>query len=228
MKTSPHITVLLADDHTVVRQGLRRLLEDEVDIEVVGEASSGHDAVELATTLRPAVVVMDIAMPRSNGLEATRRIRETVPDAKVLILSAHADDAYVERVMEMGAAGYLIKQTSAHCLAEAIRKVWKGDTFFSPAVAQRYRKLHKTEPDRKGRPKTKGGNLTPREMEVLQRIAEGDANKQIAAALDISIKTVEKHRDHLMRKLDIHDTAGLTRYAIAEGIIESRVQVTIV
>lgn len=228
MKTDSRITVLIADDHTVVRQGLCRLLEDEGDIEVVGEASNGRDAVALATTLRPAVVVMDIAMPKSNGLEATRRIRKTIPDAKVLILSAHADDAYVESVMAMGAAGYLIKQTSAHCLAEAIRKVWKGDIFFSPSVAQRYRKRHETEPDRKGRSGAKGGRLTPREREVLQRIAEGDANKQIAAALDISIKTVEKHRDHLMRKLDIHDTAGLTRYAIAEGIIESRVQVTIV
>ena len=227
MKASSRITVLLADDHTVVRQGLRKLLEDERDIEVVGEAGSGRDAVELTATLRPSVVVMDIAMPKSNGLEATRRIRELSPDARVLILSAHADDAYVENVMEMGAAGYLIKQSSAHCLAEAIRQVWKGDTYFSPAIAQRYRKRHETAPDRKGRPKAKVTGLTPREMEVLQRIAEGDANKQIAAELGISIKTVEKHRDHLMRKLDIHETAGLTRYAIAEGIIESRVQVTI-
>ena len=223
MKAPPRITVLLADDHTVVRQGLRKLLEDERDIEVVGEAGSGRDAVELTATLRPAVVVMDIAMPKSNGLEATRRIRELSPDARVLILSAHADDAYVETVMEMGAAGYLIKQSSAHCLAEAIRQVWKGDTYFSPAIAQRYRKRHETEPDRKGRPRTKVAALTPREMEVLQRIAEGDANKQIAAELGISIKTVEKHRDHLMRKLDIHETAGLTRYAIATGVIEDDV-----
>lgn len=227
MKAPPRITVLLADDHTVVRQGLRKLLEDERDIEVVGEAGSGRDAVALTTTLRPAVVVMDIAMPKSNGLEATRRIRETVPEAKVLILSAHADDAYVETVMELGAAGYLIKQSSAHCLADAIRQVWNGDTYFSPAIARRYRKRHETVPDRKGRPKAKVTSLTPREMEVLQLIAEGDANKQIAAELGISIKTVEKHRNHLMRKLDIRETAGLTRYAIAEGIIESRVQVTI-
>lgn len=227
MKAPPRITVLLADDHTVVRQGLRKLLEDESDIEVVGEAGTGRDAVQLTTSLRPAVVVMDIAMPKSNGLEATRQIRETVSEAKVLILSAHADDAYVETVMELGAAGYLIKQSSAHCLAEAIRQVWQGDTYFSPAIAQRYRKRHEKAPDRKGRRKATGTGLTPREMEVLQRIAEGDANKQIAAALGISIKTVEKHRGHLMRKLDIHETAGLTRYAIAEGIIESRVQVTV-
>ncbi len=222
------ITVLLADDHTVVRQGLRRLLEDEDDIEVVGEASSGGDAVELTATLRPAVVVMDIAMPKFNGLEATRRIRDTVPDTKVLILSAHGDDAYVEAVMAMGAVGYLIKQSSARCLAEAIREVAQGNTYFTPAIAKRLQQRHEKVLDRKGRSKTKGVHLTPRELAVLQRIAEGDANKQIAVELGISIKTVEKHRDHLMRKLDIHDTASLTRYAIAAGIIESSVQVTIV
>ena len=227
MKPPPRITVILADDHTVVRQGLRRLLEDENDIEVVGEAGSGRDAVELTATLCPAVVVMDIAMPKSNGIEATRRIRETVPHAKVLILSAHADDVYVDSVMEVGAAGYLIKQSSAHNLAEAIRQVSKGETYFSPIVAKRYRKRHETAPDRKGRPRKKVADLTPRQIEVLQRIAEGDANKQIAAALGISIKTVEKHRDLVMRKLDIHDVAGLTRYAIAQGIIENSIQVTI-
>ncbi len=228
MTSTPRITVLLVDDHTVVRQGLRRLLEDESDIEVVGEASSGGDAVALTARLRPAVVVMDIAMPKSNGLEATRRIRETFPDTHVLILSAHGDDAYVEAVMAMGASGYLIKQTSAQCLAKAIREVSKGNTYFTPAIAKRFAKRHESVLDRKGRAKTKTGDLTPRETEVLQRIAEGDANKQIAAELGISIKTVEKHRDHLMRKLDIHDTASLTRYAIAAGIIESSVQVTIV
>jgi DNA-binding NarL/FixJ family response regulator len=228
MRVTQRITVLLADDHTVVRQGLCKLLEDERDIEVVGEAGSGRAAAEMAAALRPAVIVMDIAMPKSNGLEATRRIREADPDAKVLVLSAHADDAYVEAVMDMGAVGYLIKQTSAHALADAIRHVSKGGTYFSADIAQRYRKRHETTPDRKGRPKIKVADLTPREMEVLQQIAEGAANKQIAAELGISIKTVEKHRDHLMRKLDIHDTASLTRYAIAAGIIESSVQVTIV
>ncbi len=229
MTTAPaRITVLLADDHAVVRQGLRRLLDDEADIEVVGEAASGGEAVEMTGALRPAVVVMDIAMPKSNGLEAARRILETDRAAKVLILSAHADDAYVEAVMDMGAVGYLIKQTSASALADAIRQVWKGDTYFSPAIAQRYRKRHEKTLDSKGETKATATHLTPREMEVLQRIAEGDANKQIAAALGISVKTVEKHRDHLMQKLDIHDTASLTRYAIAEGVIESCVQVTTV
>lgn len=228
MNATPRITVLIADDHTVVRQGLRKLLEDERDIEVVGEAGSGRDAVKMTDKLRPAVVVMDIAMPKSNGLEATRRILERDPDVKVLILSAHADDAYVETVMEMGAVGYLIKQSSAQSLAEAIRHVSSDGIYLSPAVNQRYRKRHETTPDRNGRSKSKSGTLTVREMEVLQRVAEGDANKQIAAALGISVKTVEKHRDNLMQKLNIHDTASLTRYAIAEGVIESRVQVTII
>jgi DNA-binding NarL/FixJ family response regulator len=228
MKSAKHITVLLAEDHMIVREGLRKLLETESDIKVVGEAATGRQAVEMTRKLRPAVVVMDIAMPLLNGLEATRQIRQVVPDAKVLILSAHSDDAYVERVTALGAAGYLIKQTSAQFLSEAIREVQKGNTFFSPAVAKKLRHHNQQSLDRKGRLKAKGTRLSSRELEVLQLVAEGEANKQIAAELGISIKTVEKHRDHLMRKLNIHDTAGLTRYAIAAGIIESSVQLTIV
>ena len=227
MSPADPITVLLAEDHMVVREGLRRLLESERDIEVVGEAATGRQAVDMTQKLHPAVVVMDIAMPLLNGLEATRRICQALPDVKVLILSAHSDDAYVEKVLAFGAAGYLIKQTSAHCLAEAIREIHKGNSFFSPAIARRYHKRHAASLDRNGRSKTKIACLTPRELEVLQLIAEGEPNKAIAAELGISVKTVEKHRNHLMQKLDIHDTASLTRYAIAEGIIESSVQVTI-
>ena len=222
------ITVLLADDHMIVREGFQSLLAAEADIEVVGEAQTGRQAVALAKKLSPAVVVMDIAMPLLNGLEATRQIRQVVPEARVLMLSAHSDDAYVERVTALGAAGYLIKQTSAHFLSEAIREVQKGNTFFSPSIAKRLGHHNQQSLDRKGRSKTKVARLSSREVEVLQLVAEGEANKQIAAELGISIKTVEKHRDHLMRKLDIHDTAGLTRYAIAAGIIESSVQLTIV
>ena len=222
------ITVLLAEDHMVVREGLRRLLEAESDIEVVGEAATGRQAVAMTRKLRPAVVIMDIAMPLLNGVEATRQIRQAVPDTKVLILSAHSDDAYVERVTALGAAGYLIKQTSAHFLSEAIREVHKGSTFFSSAIGKRLRRQNQKSLDRKGRSKTKIARLSSREVEVLQLIAEGEANKQIAAELGISIKTVEKHRGHLMQKLDIHDAAGLTRYAIAEGIVECDVRLTIV
>ena len=228
MNSATPITVLLADDHMVVREGLRKLLEAERDIEVVGEAANGRKAVELAGKLRPAVIVMDIAMPQMNGLEATRQILKSLPGAKVLILSAYSDDAYVESVMALGAAGYLIKQTSAHFLSEAIREVRKGNTFFSPDVARRFRKRQQESLSRKGLSKNNAARLSSREVEVLQLIAEGEANKQIAEALSISIKTVEKHRDHLMHKLDIHDTAGLTRYAIATGVIESTVQLTLI
>jgi DNA-binding NarL/FixJ family response regulator len=228
MNTSKSITVLLADDHIIVREGLKKLLETESDIEVVGEASTGRKAVELAQKLRPDVLVMDIAMPQMNGVEATRQILKAAPDTKILILSAHSDDAYVESVTTLGAAGYLIKQTSAHFLSEAIREVHKGHTYFSPTVAKRFHKRQQDSLDRKGQPNTNAVRLSSRELEVLQLIAEGDANKQIAESLSISIKTVEKHREHLMRKLDIHDTAGLTRYAIETGIIESSVQLTII
>jgi DNA-binding NarL/FixJ family response regulator len=228
MKTEERITVLLAEDHTIVREGLRTLLEAEGDIRVVGEAETGRQAVALTRKLRPAVVVMDIAMPLLNGLEATGQIRRTVPDTKVLILSAHSDDAYVEQVIALGASGYLIKQTSSHVLSEAIREVQKGNTFFSPSVAKHLHDHYESSPHRAGLLKKKGERLTAREVEVLQLIAEGKANKQVAAELGISVKTVEKHRQHLMERLNIHDTAGLTRYAIAAGIIESSVQLTIV
>jgi DNA-binding NarL/FixJ family response regulator len=221
------ITVLLAEDHMIVREGLRALLEAEGDIEVVGEAETGRQAVQLAKRLRPAVVVMDIAMPLLNGLEATRRILKAVPATRVLILSAHSDDEYIRQAIILGAAGYLIKQTSADLLSRAIREIEKGNTFFSPAIASRLHSLHLDSPDGCGLLQKTKAALSSREVEVLQLIAEGRANKQVAAELGISIKTVEKHRQHLMSKLDLHDTAGLTRYAIAAGIIESPIQVTI-
>jgi DNA-binding NarL/FixJ family response regulator len=221
------ITVLLAEDHTVVREGFRKLLETEQDLEVIGEAQTGRQAVELAKKLRPAVVVMDIAMPLLNGLEATRQILKAVSGTKVLILSAHSDDAYVEHATELGAVGFLLKQTSSHDLSKAIREVQKGNTFFSPSVASRFHKRDPKSPNGKGPLKKNAVRLSSREMEVIQLIAEGQPNKQIASELGISIKTVEKHRDHLMKKLNIHDTAGLTRYAISNGIIESTVQLTI-
>jgi len=221
------ITVLLAEDHMIVREGFRRLLEAEDDLEVVGEAQTGREAVALARKLRPAVVVMDIAMPLLNGLEAMRQIRKAVPDTKVLILSAHSDDAYVEHATELGAAGFLLKQTSSHDLSQAIREVRKGNTFFSPSIDKRLHNHSRKPPNGGGPLKKKIARLSSREMEVLQLIAEGKANKQIAAELGISIKTVEKHRQSLMQKLNIHDVAGLTRYAIVARIIESSVQLTI-
>jgi DNA-binding NarL/FixJ family response regulator len=221
-------TVLLAEDHTIVREGLRKMLELEADLEVVGEAQEGRQAVALAKQLQPAVVLMDIAMPLLNGLEATRQVLKALPATKVLILSAHNDDAYVKSAAESGAVGFLLKQTSAHDVCRAIREIQKGHTFFSPSVSKRMDRLNPKSAGREGGFKKKPVPLTSREMEVLQLIAEGKANKQTASELGIGIKTVEKHREHLMTKLDIHDTAGLTRYAIGAGIIESSVQVTIV
>ncbi len=217
------ITVLLADDHTVVRQGLRALLVVEGDIEIVGEADTGRQAVTMAKKLLPDVVVMDIAMPLLNGLEATRQITKQLPNTKVLILSSYSDDEYVQQLTEAGAAGYLVKQTAANDLLKAIREAHKGNAFFSPSIAKRLRDQCR-EAFVSGQPvKKRTDYLTSREAEVLQLIAEGQANKQIAAELCISIKTVEKHRQQVMNKLNIHDVAGLTRHAISKGIIEPNV-----
>jgi DNA-binding NarL/FixJ family response regulator len=221
------ITVLLAEDHVVVREGLRTMLEASKDIEVVGEADSGRQAVELVKKLRPAVVVMDIAMPVLNGLEATRQILKAVPGTKVLILSAHSDDAYVDEVFALGASGYMTKQSSTEVLAKAVREIQKGGTFFDPSIYKRLYSRNRTVLNGKGKIKKQDVHLSAREAEVLQLIAEGEANKQIAGELEISIKTVEKHRQHLMEKLHIHDTAGLTRYAISTGVIENSTQSTI-
>jgi DNA-binding NarL/FixJ family response regulator len=222
------ITVLLADDHMIVREGIRKLLELDADLEVVGEAKEGREAVALAKKLRPDVVLMDIAMPRLNGLEATRQVLKELPAVKVLILSAHNDAAYIENATKCGAVGFLLKQTSAQDLCRAIREVQRGKTFFGSFFATRLGRRNLPPDARAGQFKKKSVPLTPRELEVLQLVAEGKTNKETAAELGISIKTVEKHREHLSAKLDLHDIAGLTRYAIAAGVIESSVQVTIV
>lgn len=215
------IKVLLVDDHNMVRQGLRVLLEVEPDIRIIGEAETGRQAVQLAKTLRPDVIVMDVAMPNLNGLEATRQILKEMPDAKVLVLSSYGDDEYVQQLTEAGASGYLLKQTVATDLIKAVRETSKGNAFFSPAVSKRLLD-HYRESFLNGAPiKKRSDLLTTREAEVLQLIAEGKPNKQIAADLCISIKTVEKHRQQVMNKLNIHDIAGLTRYAISTGVIET-------
>ena len=203
------------------------LLELEKDLRIVGEAEDGRQAVALVKKLRPAVVLMDIAMPLLNGLESTRQIRKDCPDTKVLILSAQGHAAFVKQVTEIGAAGFLLKHTSSTVLARAIREVQKGNTFFSPEIARKLQGRDPNSMDREGQFKRKSSQLSPREMEVLQLIAEGQPNKQVAAELGVSFKTVDKHRQNLMGKLNIHDIAGLTRYAIAEGIIESDVRLTI-
>ncbi|MEY4484316.1 MAG: hypothetical protein RL693_1768, partial [Verrucomicrobiota bacterium] len=195
------ITILLAEDHMIVREGLRALLKLETDFEVVGEAENGRQAVALASKLCPDVIVMDIAMPLLNGLEATRQILQTTPSTKVLILSAHSDDAYVERVLTLGASGYLIKQTASHVLPNAIREVHAGKTFFSPSISKRLKDHDRKAIARGDLPGQESTPLTSREMEVLQLIAEGKTNKETANELNISIKTVEKHRQKVMEKL---------------------------
>jgi DNA-binding NarL/FixJ family response regulator len=214
------ITVLLADDHAVVRQGLRALLEAEQDMSVVGEAENGRQAVEMAGTLRPNVVVMDIAMPLLNGLGATRQISRECPKSRVLILSSYSADEYVIQLAGAGVTGYLVKQTAARELVTGIREVNKGNAFFSPGISRRLREQYQASINLP-RGERKEFKLTTREQEILQLIAEGHTNRQIAAGLRISNKTVEKHRQQLMDKLDIHDIAGLTRYAIDKGVIEA-------
>jgi DNA-binding NarL/FixJ family response regulator len=214
------ITVLLAEDHTIVREAFRQMLELADDLCVVGEAQDGRQAVEMVKKLHPDVVLMDIGMPHLNGLEATRQVSEAVPTTKVLMFSAHTENAYVTKAIESGAAGYLTKHTSAHNMYRAVREVYQGKMFFSPCISKHSDRLNPQSSGCTGRINQRTAELTSREMEVLQLVAEGNANKQTAAELGIDIKTVEKHREHLMAKLDIHDTASLTRYAIGTGVIE--------
>lgn len=220
------ITVLLVDDHTVVRQGLRALLSSEEDIEVVAEAENGRQAVQLAAQSPPDIVVMDVAMPLLNGLEATRQILKSIPAAKVLVLSSYSDDDCVQQMTEAGISGYLSKQTAADDLVKAIREVQKGNHYYSPSIVRRL-KTRLQDAFTNGQANKRSIELTSREAEVLQLIAEGFPNKQIAAELSISIKTVEKHRQQVMNKLNIHDVAGLTRYALSKGMVERGLPVPI-
>ncbi len=221
MIPSRPITILLAEDHTVVRQGLCSLLAADARFKVVGQALNGRDAVAMARTLRPDVILMDLSMPALNGMEATRQVLAENPAAKVIVLTAYNDDQYVERVHELGAMGFLQKSISGEQLTRAIVGVVAGERCFSPDSLHGPASARSGNLDRNGQRKPHARRLTPREAEVLQLVAEGSANKQIAATLGISIKTVEKHRQHLMDKLSIHDTAGLTRYALAHGVVEA-------
>jgi len=215
------ITVLLADDHEIVRQGLCALLDADGQCCVTGQARTGHEAVQLAATLRPDVILMDIAMPELNGMEATRQILAANPAARVIMLSAHCDAIYVERMIGAGARGFVEKQVSAEFLTKAISEVAQGRRFFGPGAARRLCGGLPKLLTREGVLRVHPRRLTAREAEVLRRVAEGATNKQIGRTLGISVKTIEKHRQRLMDKLDVHETAGLTRYAIAAGIVES-------
>lgn len=214
------ITVLISDDHAVFREGLRLLLDAADDIEVVGEAENGHRAVGEAKRLRPNLVIMDIAMPLLNGVDAARRIALEIPATKVLILSSYSDDQCIQKSIAAGVAGYLMKETTAKDLLQAIREVCNGNAFFSPPIAKRL--LNRwTNGDFQSRSLVPPA-LTSRQMEVVQLISEGFSSKQMADLLTVSVKTIEKHRQAAMNKLDIHEVATLTRYAISNGAVEPK------
>jgi two-component system, NarL family, response regulator NreC len=210
------VKILLVDDHTIVRQGLRALLESQEGFQVVGEADNGRDAVKKAQELQPDVVIMDIAMPILNGLEATRQIKKIMPDVKIVALTMYNDEEYVFQILKSGASGYLIKETAANELITAINSVKGGNPFFSPLISRKIMESYLREDSEK---KAEGDKLTNREKEVLQLIAEGYTNNEIGKLMGISVKTVETHRAHIMSKLDIHDVAGLIKYAIKKGLV---------
>ncbi len=213
------ISVLVAEDHTVVREGLRALLSAEADIQVIGEAQDGQEAVDLARRTHPEVVLMDLAMPVLNGLEATRQIRKELPATKVVVLTSYDNAEYVRQMMAAGVRGYLLKQTAAQDLLKAIRAVQSGSRFFSPSIARQIRRESRETP--LSQPATgEKSELTPRERQVLELVAQGFSSKEMASELGISPKTVEKHRQGVMKKLHIHEVAGLTRYAISTGMLE--------
>jgi DNA-binding NarL/FixJ family response regulator len=213
------IRVILAEDHTIVRKGLRSLLEGEEDIEVIGEAGNGKEAITLVEQKKPDIVVMDIGMPELNGLEATRRIKKKFPQTKVLILTMHTNEEYVFEILQAGASGYIVKKAAPTELVSALRAVEQGESFLSPSISK---KVIDEYLQRAGEAKRRGAFelLTDREREVLQLIAEGNSTRGIAGRLFISTKTVETHRSNLMEKLDLHGTADLTRYAIRMGIVD--------
>lgn len=212
------IRVLLADDHTILRDGIRALLEDQADMEVVGEAEDGLATVKMVAKLKPDIVVMDIAMPLLNGLEATRQIQRDFPQVKVLILTMHENEEYIRQVLATGAMGYILKDAAARELLGAIRAVYRGEAVLSPAITRLVIEDYLRWGDLQ--PENDSSGLSPREREVLQLIAEGYTNKQIAEILSISIKTVQAHRSSLMNKLDLHDRGELIKYAIQKKIIE--------
>jgi DNA-binding NarL/FixJ family response regulator len=217
-------TLLLVEDHKLVREGFRGLIRLDPSFEVLGEAEDGRQAVEMAARLHPDVILMDIAMPLLNGFEATRQILAANPAARILILTGHRDNAYVHKAVAIGAAGFLLKHASANELYQGIREVLAGKRVFAASLTG----PPKSSSSQRLRAQAAASRLTSRENEVLQLIAEGKANKEAAKILGICVKTVEKHREHLMSKLDIHDTASITRYAIGAGIVESSVQITVV
>ena len=212
------IKILLADDHTILRSGLKLILDQEMDIEVVGEVEDGRECIKMVEELSPDVILMDIGMPNLNGIEASHQIKKRFPDVEVLVLTIHDTEEYIYQAFCAGASGYLLKKSAHNDLISAIRSVHKGNYYISSSISKNMVKdyIKKAE---KSAGKDGFNRLTEREREILQLIAEGKSNKEIADLLNVSVKTVEVHRSHLMEKLDIHNTANLTRYAIKRGIV---------
>jgi two-component system response regulator NreC len=214
------IKILIVDDHAIVREGVRMILAKESDLEVVGEAADGQEALEQVKRLQPLVVVMDISMPGMGGIEATQTIRETFPAVQVLALTMHEDETYVFQLLRAGAAGYVLKRAAAQDLVQAVRAAAKGEAFLYPSVARKVVEdyLRRVET---GEERERYDGLTTREKEILTLIASGSSNQQIAEKLFISIKTVQTHRAHILEKLGLHDRTELVRYAIRKGLIEA-------
>ena len=216
----PHVRILLADDHTLVRQGLRKLLEERPDWEVVAEAADGREAVRLAEQHRPDVAIVDVAMPLLNGIEATRQITRRVPETRVLVLSMHADEAYVRQILQAGGTGYLLKDSADVDLLQAVSETSQGRSFFSPSIAGVMLDTYRRQGDGgAGGAGDRFDTLSEREREVFQLIAEAKTNKEIAALMHVSPSTVETHRAHLMEKLDLHSAAEIVLYAVRRGVI---------
>jgi two-component system response regulator NreC len=212
--------VLIADDHAIVREGVRMILAKEKDIDVVGEAEEGGQALQLVETLRPDVVIMDISMPGMGGIEATQKLKERHPKVAVLVLTMHEDESYVFQLLRAGASGYVLKRAAAQDLVQAVRAAAKGEAFLYPSVARKVVEdyLRRVE---SGEERARYDGLTEREREILTLIAQGLGNQQIAEKLYISIKTVQTHRAHVLEKLGLHDRTELVRYAIRKGLIEA-------
>ncbi len=218
--TRAPIRVILAEDHTIVREGLRALLDVRDDIEVVAEVGDGRAAVDAVAEHRPDVIVMDLGMPELNGVDATRQIRKDYPQTQVLILSMHSGEEYVRPAIRAGASGYLLKGSGLSDLVAAVQAVARGDAFFSPAIAKIVL-FESRRGERSGRDLAPGDALTNREREILQLVAEGKSSPEIAKQLQLSVKTVEGHRGRIMAKLDVHHVAGLVRHAIRIGLVST-------
>ena len=213
------VRLLIADDHKIFRQGIKKLLEEEPDLQVVGEAADGRDTVKKATELKPDIILMDIAMANLNGLEATKQIKKVLPESKIIMLTMHKNEEYVLQSFQAGASGYILKEGAVEELVSAIRSIHQDKSFLSPTVSKTLvdAYLRKMET---GKTETPFDLLTDREREVLQLIAEGFTNREVAKQLFISVKTVEAHRAHIMQKLNIHDIAKLVKYAIQKGLVD--------